>query len=774
MKKFGFGQPVYRWEDQRLLKGRGRYVSDISLPDQCIGYVLRSPHAHAEIKSIDTTRASEAEGVVLALTGEDYLSAGLGNTKCHLNRRRPDGSKLFYAPQPALVHDKVRSVGDPVAFIVAENIHAAMDGAELIEVEYEPLASVTRAAEAILEGAPKIWEGFDNNISNIHDIGDAESVALAFSKADLIVKERFDVSRVTACALEPRGAIGDYDRERDQYTLYSDTQSPHALRDVHANEIFNISIDQIHVIAGDVGGAFGAKSGPYIEQRLCLWASKCLDRPVKWTSSRNEGFQSDTHGRDNLFEAELALDRDGNFLALRVKSFANVGAYLSTDRGLFPTFQNLGTLAGVYKTPAIHVTVTAVFTNTNQTAPYRGAGRPEAAYVIEGLVEAAAQRMNLDPMELRRRNTISPEQMPFVTGLTFTYDCGNFNRNLNDALAAADYENFERRRAAAKEGGRIRGLGVANVIERAADGPRPEFVKLSFDSDAKLTIVAGTKNQGQGHETMYRQIIGDRLRVSPEDIQFIDGDTRLLERGTGSFGSRSAAIGGGAVVKALDRIIAKGKAIAGHKFDTDPADIDFHGDAFHHAGTNHRLALNDVIRMSFDSGQIPSEMATGMTETGEYETNGPNFPNGCHVCEVEIDPETGLVAIVGYWSVEDFGTVINPLTLEGQIHGGIAQGVGQALFEQIVYEPESGQLLTATFQDYCMPRADNFCTIELRENPVPTRQNPLGVKGAGEAGTVGALPAVINAVNNALTSLGVERLEMPLSSEKVWRAIHSR
>ncbi|MGI9570958.1 MAG: xanthine dehydrogenase family protein molybdopterin-binding subunit, partial [Desulfobulbia bacterium] len=526
-------------------------------------------------------------------------------------------------------------------------------------------------------------------------------VEQALSTAHLIVKEKFDVSRVSANAMEPRGAIGDYNSNLDSYTLYADTQGPHYLREIHAREIFNIPVEKLRVIAGDVGGAFGAKGVPYIEQRLCLWASKCINRPVKWISTRNEGFQSDTHARDNVFDAELALDREGNFLAIRVNSLANIGAYLSTDRGLLPTFSNLGTLAGVYKTPAIHVSVKAVFTNTNQTAPYRGAGRPEAAYVIEGLIEAAAREMKVDATKLRRKNMIAPEQMPFKTGLTFTYDCGNFIQNLNDALSAAQYENFEKRRAAANRRGRLRGIGIANAIERAADGPRPEFVKLSFDKDVKLTIVAGSKNQGQGHETMYKQIIGDKLGLNSEEIRFVDGDTDLIDGGTGTFGSRTASIGGGAIVKAVEGIVDKGKAIAAHNFETNSDNITFDGEAFLSEGTNHRMTLSDVVRCSFDPANIPPQMEAGITQTGRFETDGPNFPNGCNICEVEIDPETGQVEIVGYWSVEDFGTVINPLTLEGQIHGGIVQGAGQALFEEIVYDRESGQLLTASFQDYC-------------------------------------------------------------------------
>ena len=772
--KFGIGQPAYRWEDQRLLTGQGRYVSDIQLPEQSYGYVLRSPYAHADILQIDVSKAEKQAGVLLVLTGKDLANSGLGDTRCNLKRTRPDGSPDFFAPQPLLVGDRVRSVGDPVAFIVAETLFAAMDAAELIEISYRSRPAITGVRAAIREHAPRVWDEFEKNISNVFEIGDKKAVETALRNADNVVEAEFDISRVSANAMEPRGAIGDYNADENSFTLYTDTQAPHSLRQILAEQLFFVPMENMRVIAPDVGGAFGAKSGPYIEPRLCLWAARELKRPVKWVSTRNEGFQSDSHGRDNYVEAQLAIRDDGTFEALRVNSIANIGAYLSTDRGLYPTFNNLGTLAGVYRTPAIAVTVTAVFTNTQQTAPYRGAGRPEAAYIIEGLIDRAARQLNRDPFELRRKNMIGEDQMPFKTGLTFTYDCGAFEKNQEKALALADRTGFEARRKEARSRGKLRGLGLANAIERAADGPRPEYVDLSFDETGQLTVKAGSKNQGQGHETLYRQIIGTHLDIWDEDIRFSDGDTGALELGTGSFGSRTATIGGGATLQAIHRITEKASVLCAHLLQTDRDQIQREGNRFCLRESDQGFSLKEIARLAFDQDNLPPDFVPGLAATGEYGTSAPNFPNGCHVCEVEIDLETGHVDLVGYWSVEDFGTVINPLTLEGQVHGGIAQGAGQALFEEIVFDEDDGQLLTASFLDYAMPRADDLCSFTLHENPVPTQQNPLGVKGAGEAGTVGALPAVINAVNDALASQNIDPIHMPLTREKIWQALKSR
>ena len=442
--KFGIGQPAYRWEDQRLLTGNGCYVSDIELPQQAYGYVLRSPHAHAIVGHVDISQATNQPGVLLVLTGEDYASSGLGDTKCNLKRTRPDGSPDYFAPQPLLVRDRVRSVGDPVAFVVAESLFSAMDAAELIDVSYDVLPAVTETRNAISEDAPRVWDEIENNVSNIFEIGDKAAVEMALKNADHVVEAEFDISRVSGNAMEPRGAIGDYQASENSFTLYTDTQAPHSLRQILAEQIFFVPVENMRVVAPDVGGAFGVKSGPYIEPRLCLWAARELSRPVKWVSTRNEGFQSDSHGRDNFVRAELAIRNNGTFEALRVNSIANVGAYLSTDRGLFPTFNNLGTLAGVYRTPAIAVTVTAVYTNTQQTAPYRGAGRPEAAYIIESLIDRAARQLNWDRFELRRKNMIGEDEMPFKTGLTFTYDCGAFEKNQEKALILADQNLLKR------------------------------------------------------------------------------------------------------------------------------------------------------------------------------------------------------------------------------------------------------------------------------------------------------------------------------------------
>jgi carbon-monoxide dehydrogenase large subunit len=524
------------------------------------------------------------------------------------------------------------------------------------------------------------------------------------------------------------------------------------------------------VIAGDVGGGFGTKGWQYPEHRLVLWAARRLGRPVKWRCERREAIPADEHARDNVTDAELALDADGRFLALRVRTLANVGAYVSSDRNLLATFSNVATLVGVYAFPAAHVEVTSVLSNTNSTAPYRGAGRPEATYVIERLIDDAARELGLDAVELRRRNLVPASAMPYRTATGVTYDCGDFPAQMEAALKLADVGAFSARREAARARGRLRGLGIANAIERAA-GPQPEFAEIRFSPSGAVTIFMGTKNQGQGHETTFKQILHERLGLDPKDVRYIDGDTDRVAFGMGSMGSRSTVIGGTALWTAADKIIAKGRRIAAKMLEAADADITFANGAFSVVGTDRALPLKDVARAAFQTASLPKGVEPGFFETATFSPPSDTWPNGCHICEVEIDPETGAVAIVGYVIADDVGTVINPLTLKGQIHGGVAQGVGQALMEEIVYDAESGQLLTGSFMDYAIPRADTLPDIAVESHPVPTKLNPLGAKGAGEAGTVGALPVVMNAVLDALAPLGVRQLDMPATPERVWRAI---
>jgi carbon-monoxide dehydrogenase large subunit len=768
MGQFGIGQAVTRFEDQRLLRGEGRFQNDVTLPAQCHAVIVRSTHAHARIRSIDIAAARQAPGVVAVFTGADLARDKLGTMRTTLKRKRPDGSPMWAPPHRGLAMDRVRYVGDPVAVVIAETLAGAEDAAELIRIEYEPLPSVTSTAEAI-GGAP-VWDDCPDNVSNLFEIGDKAATDTAFAAAHRIIRRRYVISRVHAQYMEPRGALGVYDPGEDRYTLYADVQYPHRVRTALASNIFNIPEHRIRVIAGDVGGGFGTKGWQYPEHRLVLWAARRIRRPVKWACERREAIPADEHARDNVSEAELALDAQGRFLALRVRTLANVGAYISSDRNLLATFSNVFTLVGVYAFPTAHVAVTSVLTNTNSTAPYRGAGRPEATYVIERLIDDAARALSLDPVDLRMKNLIPSGAMPYRTPLGMTYDCGDFERNMADAVKLADVAGFPARREASRARGMLRGLGVVNAIERAA-GAQPEFAEIRFAPSGSATLLMGTKNQGQGHETTFKQILHERLGLDPADVRYIDGDTDRVAFGMGTMGSRSTVIGGTALWTAADKVIAKGKKLAAKLLEAAEADIVFGDGRFTVAGTDRAVTLKEVARAAFQPAQLPPGLEPGLYETGTFSPKQDTWPNGSHVCEVEVDPDTGAVTLVGYVIVDDVGTVINPLTLKGQIHGGVAQGVGQALMEQVVYDGESGQLLTASFMDYAMPRADTLCAMHIQSNPVPTKLNPMGAKGAGEAGTVGALPVVICAVVDALAPLGVRDLDMPATGERVWRAI---
>ncbi|MBI3629543.1 MAG: xanthine dehydrogenase family protein molybdopterin-binding subunit [Candidatus Rokubacteria bacterium] len=769
MGQFGIGQAVTRFEDPRLLRGEGRFLGDVSLPGQTYAVVVRSPHAHARLRSIDASAATRAPGVLGVLTGADVARDGLGTTRMTLRRKRPDGSPMFAPPHPGLVRDRVRYVGDPVALVVAETPAQAEDAAGLVRIDYEPLPSVTSTAEAG-PGSPPVWDECPDNVSNVFEVGDRTATDAAFARAHRVIRRRYVITRVHAQYMEPRGALGLYDPGEDRYTLYADVQYPHRVRNALASMIFRVPEHKIRVIAGDIGGGFGAKGWQYAEHRLVLWAARKLRRPVKWTCERHEALLADEHARDNISEAELALDAEGRFLALRVRTTANLGAYVSSDRNLLPTFSNVATLVGVYTIPAAHVHVTGVLTNTSPTAPYRGAGRPEASYVTERLIDAAARALGMDPVELRRANLIPPSAMPYRTALGATYDCGEFEQSMDEALKLADVAGFAARRAAARRRGALRGIGVANAIERAAP-PGPEFAEIRFDPSGTAMILMGTKNQGQGHETTFKQILHERLGLDPGEVRFVDGDTDRVAFGMGSTGSRSTVIGGTALWMAADKVIAKGRKIAARMLEAAEADIVFAEGRFTVVGTDRAVAVREVARAAFQPAQLPPGLEPGLYETGTFSPPAATFPNGCHVCELEIDEATGAVTLVNYVVVDDVGTVVNPLTLEGQIHGGVAQGLGQALMEQVVYDRDSGQLLTSTFMDYGIPRADTLCDLTIERHPVPTTLNPLGAKGAGEAGTVGALPAVINAVVSALAPLGVRDFDMPATSARVWRAI---
>ena len=770
MGQFGIGQPVTRLEDPRLLKGQGRYINDTNLPGQAYLVFVRSPHAHAKIQSIDISAAAAAAGVIGVYTGEDLVQAGLGLIPITLKRARPDGSPMFTGSHRGLAVGRVRHVGDPVAAVVAMSLMQARDAAELVVVDYADLPSVTATAEAAMPGAQPVWDECPDNVCNVFEVGNNAATEAAFAKAAHVVKRTYTITRVHAQYMEPRGALGTYDAGEDRYTLYADSQYPHRIREVLARNIFNIPEHRIRVVSENVGGAFGAKGWAYSEHRLVLWLAKKLGRPVKWACDRSEALLADEHARDCISEAELALDASGKFLALRVQNVSNLGAYVSSDRQLAPTFNNLGSLVGVYAIPAAHVRVLGVFTHTNSSAPYRGAGRPEAIYVIERLIDDTAEELGIDRVDLRRRNLLPASAMPYKTALTFTYDCGEFERNLDQALTLGEYAGFARRREDSSKRGRLRGLGIANAIERAG-APGMEYAEIRFEPGGTATVLMGVKDQGQGHATIFTQVACEKLGLEPADVRYSEGDTDKVAYGTGTFGSRSAAIGGSALAAAADKIIAKGRRIAAHMLEAGEADVTFSDGRFTIAGTDRGVDIKEVARTSFVQGKLPPGMEPGLFENGTFSSEAETFPNSCHVCEVEIDPDTGVVTLAKYAVVDDVGTVINPLTLKGQVHGGLVQGISQILMEELVYDPESGQLITGSFMDYAMPRASDVCFFEVGSNPVPTKRNPLGVKGAGEAGTVGALAAVMNAVLDALKPLGITEMAMPATSERIWRAI---
>ena len=769
MGQFAVGQVVPREEDPRLLKGLGRFLDDVVLPQQSYAHVLRSPHAHARIRSIDSAAAAALPGVLAVLTGADYAGDGLGNVPCEVLRPRRDGSAMYHPPYAPLVTDRVRRVGDCVAIVVAETVTRAKDAAELIEVDYEPLPAVSSVAEAVESGAPLVWDDCPGNESWYMELGDRAKTDAVFATADRTMAKRFFISRITANTMEPRGCLGDYDRYDDRFTLYTGLQNPHQVREYLAHEIFRLPETKFRVIAYDIGGSFGMKGGLYPEIPLVLWASKRIGRPVKWVCERSDGLMSDDHARDNVSGVELAYTDQGKLLGMRVQTLANMGAYLAI-RGTMPPINNLGTLAGPYTTDAIHVGVSGVLTNTNSTAPYRGAGRPEAAYIIERMVEFVADDLGLDAVEVRRRNYIPPHTLPYKTGLLFTYDSGEFENNMDTALGMIDHMAFETRRADSRSHGKLRGFGISNTIEQAA-APNPETAELRFDASGTLTLLMGTVSHGQGHDTIYKQIVCEKLGIDSAQVRVVEGDTDKVTYGRGTFGSRSAATGGTAIVLAADKVIEKGRKIAAHMLEAADSDIAFDAGVFVVAGTDRSLDLIEAAKTAYQPAKLPPEIEPGLDEIAQYFPTAPTFPNGCHICEVEVDEETGVVEVVRYVVVDDVGTVINPLLLKGQIHGGVAQGLGQALMERIVFADDSGQLVTGSFMDYCMPRADDMTPIDVESNGVPTDVNPLGVKGAGEAGTVGALPAVMNAVIDALKPLGIRDLDMPATSERVWRAI---
>jgi carbon-monoxide dehydrogenase large subunit len=754
-QQYGVGQPVTRYEDPRLLRGEGRFINDLAVQGMAHIAYVRSPHARARIAAIDPAAALAAPGVIGVFTIDDLERDGIGSTAPALKRSRPDGKPMFWRAHPGLAKGMVRHVGDPVAIVAAETLAQAKDAAERVAVDYD--------AQPVTD---PVWDDCPDNISNVFEVGNRAATDAAFAGAANIVKRRYTVSRVHAQFMEPRGGLGEWDPGTDCYTLHCDVQYPHRVREILAG-VLKVPEHQIRVVSNDIGGAFGAKGWAHLEHRHLLWLAKKLRRPVKWTCDRSEALLADEHARDLSSDIELAFDAGHRILALRARNVSALGAYVSTDRNLLPSFANLGSLAGMYVIPAAHVHVTGIFSHSHPLAPYRGNGRPEAIFLLERLMDDAAREFGIDRVELRRRNLI--RTFPYQTAITFTYDCGDFEKGMDQALALSKWFDFPARKEISTSKGKLRGIGLANAIERAA-APGMEYAEIRFDSSGGATLAVGTKSQGQGHETMYRQIAVERLGMAPDDLRFIEGDTDTVAWGAGTGGSRSAAIGGTALWLAADKVIAKGKRIAAQLLEAADADIAFAGGRFSIAGTDRGVSIKEVARASFAFAALPKGMEPGLFENATFSPSQETFPNGTHVCEVEIDPETGAIELVNYVVVDDVGTEINPLTLQGQVVGGIVQGLGQVLMERIVYDAE-GQLLTGSFMDYAMPRAGDICNFEVGHNAVPTKLNPLGAKGAGEAGTVGALGAAMNAIVDAL---GTENIEMPATPERVWRALRGK
>jgi aerobic carbon-monoxide dehydrogenase large subunit len=769
MVSFGIGQAVRRVEDQRFLTGTGSYVGDMYLPRQCYGVAVLSTHAHARIKRIDVAAAQTAPGVLLVLTGADAIADKIGGIPPHFMPEHWGGPRGFGTVRPVLLADRVRCVGDRVAFIVAETETEARDAAELVEVEYEALPAVVSVEEAVKATAPKIWEDCpDGNVAVIIAFGDKSVTDAAFAKAKHVVSLRLENNRITANAIEPRCAIGHY--LGDRYTLYTTSQDPHGLRTKLAMEIFHVPETKIRVVAPDVGGGFGMKSNVYPDDVLVLWASRRLGRPVKWTATRSESLLLDTQARDQVVYGELAIDADGKILGLRAHACQALGAYWWAAITA-PLFFSLMFIPSVYDVQAVEFSTKAVFTNTAATSVYRGAGRPEAIYLIERLIDRAAHVSGIDRVEIRRRNLIKPSALPYHTPTHQNYDSGEFERVMDKCLDLGEWKGFEARRDASQRNGKLRGRSVTPYIELG--GVFNERMELRFDPSGMVSIIAGTHSHGQGHETAFAQLVSEWLGVPFEAIQYIQGDTSQVAFGRGTFAARSSMVGGAALRGAADAIIERAKGMAGALLEAATNDIEFKHGKFTVIGTDKAISMMDVAKAFYAPAGPVLKFGLGLEASGSYTgapSGAPNYPNGCQVCEVEIDPETGLVTVDRFAAVDDLGMIINPMICEGQIHGGIAQGVGQALLENVAYDL-SGQLLTGSFLDYSMPRAEDFPVFVSELVEVPAKTNPLGIKGIGESGTIGAPPVVVNAVLDALSPLRIEHIDMPITSERVWNAI---
>jgi carbon-monoxide dehydrogenase large subunit len=763
------GRSRRRLEDIRFVSGRGTYLDDLLVTGQLVGHVLRSPFAHARIAQIEVTEASRMPGVVRVYTADDLLAAGLGPLPCVSRIASVD--PLVVPPRHALAHRLVRHVGEPIAFIVAESREAARDAAEAILVSYDDLPAVVGLEEAVSEGAVQIWPEAPGNIAFRYLRGDREAVDAALAGAAHVVSLDLDNNRVVAAPIEPRGAIASYDPAGERFRLTLSGASVHDIRDQLAADIFRVPADRIEVVAPDVGGGFGPKNIPYPEYVPLLLAARELGREVRWVCERSEDFLSTAQSRANRTRARLALDADGRFLALDVETLADMGAYLSALGPGIPTTSAANAMGGVYAIPTIHLDVKGVYTNTVPVDAYRGAGKPEANYLIERLVDVAARQLSIDPWELRSQNIVS--RFPSVSGLGVAIEAGAFGSNLTRALAACDAAGFPTRREDAARRGMMAGLGVACFLETARGAPG-EWARVRCEADGTVTLFVGTHSSGQGHETSFPQVAADRLGLPIESFRFVQADTRLVDKGKGHGGARSLYQGGAALIQALDDLLAKARAIAARLLQSSPDDLVFADGAFTASGGAHRLTLAEIAQAASDPEQMGGAAAQGLAGEAETTLDAITFPNGCHVAEVEIDRETGEVAVTRYLAVDDYGNLVNPLLTEGQLQGGIVQGIGQAIFEHTAYDPESGQILSGSLMDYRMARAADIPDLRVEFQGVPSASNPLGVKGVGQAGAIAAPQTIVNAVMDALAPLGIRHLDMPITSEKIWRAMRDR
>jgi carbon-monoxide dehydrogenase large subunit len=767
MQQFGVGQPVRRKEDDTLLRGKGKYTDDFNLPGQAYAWIVRSSHAHGIIRGIDTSAARNMPGVLGVWTGVDIVAANYSPFTCGLPLKNRDGTPLLQTNRTALMTDKVRYVGDPVAFVVAETLAQARDAGEALVIDIDPLPAVTDPEEAAKPAAPQLYDHIPNNVALDYHYGDAAKVDAAFAGAAHVTRLDIENTRVAVVAMEPRAALASFDKASERYTIQVPTQGVAGNR---ANLAKNLRMpnDKVHLLTANVGGSFGMKNINYPEYTCILHAAKELGRPVKWTDERSTSFLSDSHGRAQKIHAELALDSEGKFLAIKISGYGNLGAYI-TGVAPLPLSLNIGkNIASVYRTPLMTIDIKTVLTNTTLMGAYRGAGRPEANYFMERLINRAADEMGINPLTLRKRNFIKPAQMPFAASSGVTYDSGDFQGVFNKALEISDHANFARRKKESRKRGKLRGIAVGSYLEVTAP-PGVELGKIVFEDDGSVRLITGTLDYGQGHATPFAQVLCAQLGVPFDSIKLEQGDSDIVHTGNGTGGSRSITASGMAIVEASRLVIEKGRHAAAYVMEAAEADIEFSNGRFTIAGTDRSIDIIELARR-LREGAVPEGVPSSLDVDHTSEPVPSAFPNGCHVAEVEIDPETGVVQIVRYTGVNDFGTVVNPMLVAGQLHGGVAQGIGQALMECVSYD-SSGQPITGSFMDYALPRAEDIPMMEVGDHPVPAKSNPLGTKGCGEAGCAGSLSTIVNAAIDALSEYGIAHIDMPLTPERVWRAI---